>query len=195
MDEAGNVNGYRIEYKAELATDGGAYQPVLIEAVDGKSSSTYERTRRIDLPRADSGWSLRVARLTPNQNSNRVSDTMQIAGFTEVIDAKLRYPNTAVLYIEFCAEQFRNIPAVTIDCRGRKWQVPSNYDPETRSYLGIWDGTFKEAWTDNPAWVTYGITINDRFGLVQLCFECREDVDRRAPSSVGAAIYRIREAV
>lgn len=165
MDDAGNVNGYRIEYKAELATDGGAYHPVLHESVDGKSSGMYERTRRIDLPRADSGWSLRVTRITPNQNSNRVSDTMQIAGFTEVIDAKLRYPNTALLYIEFSAEQFRNIPAVTVDCRGRKWQVPSNYDPETRAYVGIWDGTFKEAWTDNPAWVTYGITVSDRFGL------------------------------
>jgi predicted phage tail protein len=108
---------------------------------------------------------LRVTRVTPNQNNNKIADTMQIAGFTEVIDAKLRYPNTALLYIEFSAEQFRSIPAVTVDCHARKWMVPSNYNPDTRSYTGIWDGTFKEAWTDNPAWVTYGITVNDRFGL------------------------------
>ena len=164
VDAGGNVVGYRIEYKVELATDGGAYQPVLSEAVEGKGT-TYERTRRIDLPAATSGWLMRVTRITPNQNSNKVSDTMQIAGFTEVIDAKLRYPNTALLYIEFSAEQFRNIPAVTVDCPGRKWSVPSNYNPDTRSYTGIWDGTFKQAWTDNPAWVTYGITVNDRFGL------------------------------
>ncbi|CAI8796109.1 putative phage tail protein [Pseudomonas jessenii] len=165
VDASGNVNGYRIEYKIELATDGGAYQQVLSEAVDGKSTSTYERTRRIDLPAATSGWLMRITRITPNQNNNKIADTMQIAGFTEVIDAKLSYPNTALLYIEFSAEQFRNIPAVTVDCRARKWQVPSNYDPDTRSYTGIWDGTFKLAWTDNPAWVTYGITVNDRFGL------------------------------
>ncbi|CAI8800530.1 Host specificity protein [Pseudomonas sp. IT-P74] len=165
VDASGNVNGYRIEYKVELATDGGAYQQVLSEAVDGKTTSTYERTRRIDLPVANSGWLIRVTRVTLNQNNNKIVDTMQIAGFTEVIDAKLSYPNTALLYIEFSAEQFRNIPAVTVDCRARKWQVPSNYDPDTRTYTGIWDGTFKLAWTDNPAWVTYGITVNDRFGL------------------------------
>ncbi|MFJ2362442.1 host specificity protein J [Pseudomonas sp. NPDC087697] len=165
VDTNGNVNGYRIEYKVELATDGGAYQQVLYEGVDGKTTSTYERTRRIDLPAASSGWLIRVTRITPNQNNNKIADTMQIAGFTEVIDAKLRYPNTALLYIEFSAEQFRNIPAVTVDCRARKWQVPSNYDSDSRSYIGIWDGTFKQAWTDNPAWVTYGITVNDRFGL------------------------------
>lgn len=165
VDSGGNVNGYRIEYKIEVATDGGAYQQVLAEAVDGKTTSTYERTRRIDLPAATSGWLIRVTRITPNQNNNKIADTMQIAGFTEVIDAKLRYPNTALLYIEFSAEQFRNIPAVTVDCLAREWQVPSNYNPETRTYTGIWDGTFKQAWTDNPAWVTYGITVNDRFGL------------------------------
>lgn len=165
IDANGNINGYRIEYKVELATDGGAYTQVLSEAVDGKTTSTYERTRRIDLPKASSGWLLRVTRITENQNNNKIADTMQIAGFTEVIDAKLRYPNTALLYIEFSAEQFRNIPAITIECDARKMSVPSNYDPRTRSYIGIWDGTFKQAWTDNPVWMTYDITVNDRFGL------------------------------
>ncbi|MBK5437908.1 phage tail protein [Pseudomonas sp. TH32] len=165
MDAGGNINGYRIEYKVELATDGGAYQQVFSEAVDGKTTSVYERTRRIDLPKATTGWLMRITRITPNQNNNKISDTMQIAGFTEVIDAKIRYPNTALLYIEFSAEQFRSIPAVTVVCDGRKWQVPSNYDSRSRSYTGVWDGTFKEAWTDNPVWHTYGITTNDRFGL------------------------------
>ncbi len=165
MDAGGNINGYRIEYKVELAADGGAYQQVFSEAVDGKTTSVYERTRRIDLPRATTGWLMRITRITPNQNNNKISDTMQIAGFTEVIDAKIRYPNTALLYIEFSAEQFRSIPAVTVVCDGRKWQVPSNYDSRSRSYTGVWDGTFKEAWTNNPVWHTYGITTNDRFGL------------------------------
>ncbi|EOI1567936.1 host specificity protein J [Pseudomonas aeruginosa] len=165
QDTNGNIGGYRIEYAVDLSTDGGAYQEVLREAVDGKTTTRYERSRRIDLPAATSGWQLRVRRLTPNQNNNRIADTMLIAGYTEVIDAKLRYPNTALLYVEFSAEQFSNIPAVTVDCRGRKVQVPSNYDPETRAYLGIWDGTMKQAWTNNPAWVTYDISTNARFGL------------------------------
>lgn len=165
VDSSNNIKGYRIEYKVELATDGGAYQQVLSERVDGKTTSLYERTRRIDLPRATTGWLMRITRLTINQNNNKISDTMQIAGFTEVIDAKIRYPNTALLYIEFSAEQFRSIPAVTVGCKARKWQVPSNYDPVTRTYSGIWDGTLKEAYTNNPIWATYGITTVDRFGL------------------------------
>ncbi|MGC5702952.1 phage tail protein [Pseudomonas sp. NFXW11] len=165
IDAAGSINGYRIAYKVELATDGGAYQEVLSEAVDGKTTSVYERTRRINLPAAASGWLLRVTRITPNQNNNKIADTMQIAGFTEVIDAKLRYPNTALLYIEFSAEQFRSIPAVTVETKLKKVMVPANYDPVARTYSGIWDGSFKLAWTDNPTWMTYDITVSDRFGL------------------------------
>ncbi|MCK9706232.1 phage tail protein [Pseudomonas syringae] len=159
------VGGYRIEYAIDVATDGGSYKEALLEAVDGKTTTRYERSRRIDLPAATSGWQIRVRRLTANQNTNKIADTMLVAGLTEVIDAKLRYPNTALLYIEFNAEQFTNIPAVTVKCKARKWPVPSNYDPFTRTYAGVWDGSMKEAWTNNPAWVTYGVCIQDRFGL------------------------------
>ena len=165
QDDSGNVGGYRIEYAVDVSTDGGAYHQVLDEAVDGKTTTRYERSRRIDLPAATSGWQIRVRRLTQNQNTNKIADTMLIAGYTEVIDAKLRYPNTALLYLEFDAEQFTNIPAVTVDCNARKWQVPSNYDPVARTYSGVWDGSFKSAWTNNPAWITYGICVQDRFGL------------------------------
>ena len=164
-DDQGNVGGYRIEYAIDVATDGGAYQQVLVDAVDGKTTTRYERSRRIDLPDATTGWQIRVRRLTPNQNTNKIADTMLVAGYTEVIDAKLRYPNTALLYIEFDAEQFTNIPAVTVECNARRWMVPSNYDPIARTYTGTWDGSMKSAWTNNPAWITYGICTEDRFGL------------------------------
>lgn len=165
QDDEGNVGGYRIEYAIDVATDGGAYQQALVDAVDGKTTTRYERSPRINLPDATTGWQIRVRRLTPNQNSNKIADSMLIAGYTEVIDAKLRYPNTALLYIEFDAEQFTNIPAVTVKCRARKWQVPSNYDPIARTYTGTWDGSMKQAWTNNPAWITYGVCTEDRFGL------------------------------
>ncbi|MEB0008610.1 DUF1983 domain-containing protein [Pseudomonas sp. RTB3] len=165
QDDSGNVGGYRIEYAVDVSTDGGAYQQALIEAVDGKTTTRYERSRRVDLPVAVSGWQIRVRRVTANQNSNKIADTMLVAGYTEVIDAKLRYPNTALLYIEFDAEQFTNIPAVTVKCKARKWQVPSNYDPVARTYAGTWDGTMKQAWTNNPAWITFGVCTEDRFGL------------------------------
>jgi predicted phage tail protein len=165
QDDEGNVGGYRIEYAIDVATDGGAYQQVLVDAVDGKTTTRYERSRRIDLPDATTGWQIRVRRLTPNQNSNKIADTMLVAGYTEVIDAKLRYPNTALLYIEFDAEQFTNIPTVTVKCKARRWKVPSNYDPILRTYTGTWDGSMKSAWTNNPAWITYGVCTEDRFGL------------------------------
>ncbi|PMV79608.1 MULTISPECIES: host specificity protein J [unclassified Pseudomonas] len=165
QDDEGNVVGYRIEYAIDVATDGGAYQQVAVDAVDGKTTTRYERSVRVDLPDATSGWQIRVRRLTPNQNSNKIADTMLIAGYTEVIDAKLRYPNTALLYIEFDAEQFTNIPAVTVRCRARRWMVPSNYDPIARTYTGTWDGSMKSAWTNNAAWITYGVCTEDRFGL------------------------------
>ena len=165
QESSGDVNGYRIEYAVDVSTDGGAYQQVLLDAVDGKTTSRYERSQRIDLPAATTGWQVRVRRITSNQNSSLIADTMLIAGLTEVIDAKLRYPNTALLYIEFSAEQFSNIPAVTVECKARKVQVPTTYDPELRTYTGVWDGSFKSAWTNNPAWITYDISTNARFGL------------------------------
>ncbi|MBD8090996.1 phage tail protein [Pseudomonas fluorescens] len=165
QDSEGNIGGYSIQYAVDVATDGGAYQEVLIGAITGKATTRYEKSMRIDLPLATSGWLIRVRRITPNQNTDKIADSLFIAGYTQVIDAKLRYPNTALLFVEFDAEQFTNIPAVTVKCKARRWQVPSNYDPVARTYSGAWDGTMKEAWTNNPAWVTYGICTQDRFGL------------------------------
>ncbi|WP_081011187.1 TipJ family phage tail tip protein [Pseudomonas monteilii] len=165
QDSSGNTNGYRIEYAIDIATDGGAYVEAHLGAVDGKTTNGYQRSVRVNLPKATSGWMLRVRRITPNANSGTVADTMTIAGYTEIIDEKLRYPNTALLYIEFDAQQFQNIPAVTVKCKAKRWPVPTNYDPVTRTYTGVWDGTFKQAWTNNPAFVTYGLCVEDRFGL------------------------------
>ena len=169
QDSSGNTNGYRIEYAIDISTDGGAFVESLRGAVDGKTTNGYQRSEPVNLPIATTGWAFRVRRLTPNANAgtiaDTIADTMTIAGYTEIIDQKLCYPNTALLYIEFDAEQFQNIPAVTVNCNGQRWPVPSNYDPVSRTYAGVWDGTFKMAWTNNPVWATYGICVNDRFGL------------------------------
>lgn len=161
----GDVVGYRIDYAIDLAVNGGAWQEVLTATLNDKTTSKYERSHRIDLPESSEGWSLRVRRLTPNSQKNTVSDTMRIEAITEVIDAKLRYPNTALLYIEFDSSQFQNIPKVSCEPDMRIVRVPSNYDPASRTYTGIWDGIFKWAFTDNPAWVLYDLILNKRFGL------------------------------
>ncbi|MBN5294398.1 DUF1983 domain-containing protein [Serratia marcescens] len=165
QQDNGDVVGYRIEYAIDVATDGGTYQEVLRTAVDGKTTTKYERSHRIDLPAATTGWQVRVRRLTPNSTTNRVADKMVVEAITETIDAKLRYPETALLFIQFDAKQFPNIPQVSCEPKGRIVRVPSNYNPETREYTGTWDGTFKTASTNNPAWITYDLMINDRFSV------------------------------
>ncbi|HDL6778365.1 TPA: host specificity protein J [Yersinia enterocolitica] len=161
----GDVGGYRIEYAVDVSTDGGAYSTLLNTAIDGKTTTLYERSHRINLPKATTGWQIRSRRITANANSGRIADRMNTEAISEVIDAKLRYPNTALLYIEFDATQFQNIPAISCEPKGRVIRVPTNYDPDTRSYSGIWDGSFKWAYTNNPAWVFYDIVLAERFGL------------------------------
>ncbi|MDC5249397.1 phage tail protein [Acinetobacter baumannii] len=161
----GDVSGVTIEYAIDLQTDGGVWTEVLKTKISDKTSANYERAHRIDLPRADSGWLVRVRRLTPNSSSEYISDKMYIAAVTEVIDAKLRYPNTALLGLQYDAETFGNVAKVAMDAKGRILKVPTNYNPVTRQYVGMWDGTFKEAYSNNPAWIYYDICTVDRYAL------------------------------
>lgn len=164
----GDIVGYRVEYAIDLATGGGAYNEVLRSAVDGKSTTGYPRSHRIDLPTSTEGWQLRVRRITPNTtNTARVADRMLVDAIVEIVDAKLRYPNLALLYIQFDAKQFQNIPTITCKPKMDIIRVPSNYDPINRTYSGVWDGTFKWAWTNNPAWIFYDLCINEEYGLGQ----------------------------
>ncbi|HBM2902048.1 TPA: DUF1983 domain-containing protein [Klebsiella oxytoca] len=166
QEDDGDVVGNTVKYAIDLQTDGGAWQTVLETAVTGKTTSGYERSHRIDLPQAGSTWTLRLRKVSPDANSVKIGDVMTLQSYTEVIDAKLRYPHTALLYIEFDSSQFNgSIPQISCEPRGRVIRVPDNYNPETREYTGTWTGGFKWAWTDNPAWIYYDIVVSDRFGL------------------------------
>ncbi|PXI52880.1 TipJ family phage tail tip protein [Klebsiella variicola] len=166
QEDDGDVVGNTVKYAIDLQTDGGAWQTVLETAVSGKTTSGYERSHRIDLPQAGSTWTLRLRKVSPDANSVKIGDVMTVQSYTEVIDAKLRYPHTALLYIEFDSSQFNgSIPQISCEPRGRVIRVPDNYNPETREYTGTWTGGFKWAWTDNPAWIYYDIVVSDRFGL------------------------------
>ncbi|EPJ7473486.1 TPA: TipJ family phage tail tip protein [Klebsiella aerogenes] len=166
QEDDGDLVGNTVKYAIDLQTDGGSWQTVVDTAVTGKTTSGYERSHRIDLPRAGATWTVRLRKLTPDANSAKIGDNMALLSYTEVIDAKLRYPNTALLYIEFDSSQFNgSIPQISCEPRGRVIRVPDTYDPETRSYTGTWTGSFKWAWTDNPAWIFYDLVVSDRFGL------------------------------
>lgn len=161
----GDVKGVVIQYAIDLQTDGGTWTEVLNTQIADKTSANYERSHRIDLPKADTGWTIRVRRITPNSTSEYISDKMYVDALTEVIDLKLSYPNTALLGLQYDAETFSNVAKIAVDLKGIKLQVPSNYNPVARTYAGMWDGTFKRAYTNNPAWIYYDICTSKRYAL------------------------------
>lgn len=165
QENDGDIVGTTVQYHIDLAVDGGAYATVMTKTVTEKLSSLYELTHRINLPKANTGWQIRVVRDTDDSTSQMLQNKTQVQAITEVIDARLRYPHTALLYVSFNAKSFSNIPKISCKPKGRVIRIPQNYDPITRTYGGTWDGTFKWGWTNNPAWIWFDILTEPRFGL------------------------------
>ena len=165
QENDGDIVGTTVKYHIDLAVDGGAFSTVMTRTVTEKLSSLYELTHRINLPKATTGWQIRVVRDTDDSTSQMLQNKTQVQAITEVIDARLRYPHTALLYVSFNAKSFNNIPKISCKPKGRIIRIPSNYDPLARSYSGAWDGTFKWGWTNNPAWIWFDVLTEPRFGL------------------------------
>lgn len=139
-------------------------QRVIPLTINGKYSSQYLRQIEIDnLP--PTPFTVRVERIDEDSKSQRLQNNTIWASYTEIIETRLAYPNTALVGIKFDSDYFSSIPNRTYDVYGIIVQVPSNYNPETRAYNGTWDGTFKTAWSDNPAWVLYDLLKNKRYGF------------------------------
>lgn len=132
--------------------------------ISGKTVSNYQRSLRIELP-SPGPWDIRVSRVTPDSDKTALQNKTYFSSYTEIIDAKLSYPNSAVFGIQIDAKQFNSIPSRAYEIYGIKVKVPNNYNPITREYVGEWDGGFNVAWTNNPAWIFYDIVTNDRYGL------------------------------
>jgi predicted phage tail protein len=164
----GDTTGTTVSYKIELQTDGGSFVTKLTSAFSGKTTTKYERSHRIELPPATTGWLIRVTRLTPNSDSGSLQNATYIESIAEIIEVKLRMPMSALVSLIVDAEQFNNIPSRAYRLKGRIIRVPSNYDPDTREYTGVWDGTFQSRWSNNPAWVFYDMALNSRYGLGHL---------------------------
>lgn len=166
----GDMVGSVVEYKIEMAVDGASYQTYLTGKIDGKNTTGgYDRSIRANLPQNFTSQVLiRVSRVTPDADGVKVVDAFRVESYAEVIDAKFRYPLTAMLYVEFDSDLFQNqIPTISLKKKWKIIQVPRNYDPINRTYSGTWDGTFKWAWSNNPAWVLYDLIMNQRYGLDQ----------------------------
>jgi len=161
----GDTKGHKVEYAIDVSVDDKPFQEVIKTALSGKTTTEYERTHEIVFPSAQSRRTVRVRRLTANANSNSNPDTTYVKAFTELIYGNFSYPNSALIGLEVNAEHFQGIPRRGYDIKGIRVRVPSNYDPAKRTYSGVWDGSFKRAWTDNPAWIFYDLITHTRYGL------------------------------
>lgn len=142
--------------------------------VKGKTTSKYERSHRIKLT-GNAPWDIRVRRINLDASSVAVQNEIYWESYTEIVDGKFRYPNSAIVGVRIDSSQFSNIPTRAYDLKLLKIKIPSNYDPVTRTYTGVWDGTFNVAWSDNPAWCFYDLITNTRYGLGDFIAESQVD--------------------
>lgn len=158
QNENGDTSGTTVEL---VITIGSQSYPV---SISGKYSSQYLQQHTFDnLPPVP--FTVKVERKTEDSKSQRLQNNTVWSSYTEIIDTEFTYPNTALIGVKFDSEYFSNIPARTYDLLGLRVKVPSNYDTRTRKYTGMWDGTFKVDWTDNPAWILYDVVTSKRYGL------------------------------
>jgi len=162
----GDINGAQVKYQFAMSVDGGPMSVIGDDiTIKGKTRSKYQRAHLIDLPKPGSTWTIQVRRLTADSSSSALSNATQVDSYVEITDVKLNYPNSALVSMAFDPESFSRVPRRSYLVDGAYIQVPSNYDPVTRTYAGIWNGTFKVAISNNPAWWLYELLVNKRVGL------------------------------
>lgn len=161
----GDLNGTSVQIAIDVQVDGGGFVQKVIDTITGKTTSGYQRSYYIRLP-VGSARDVRVRRLTADSTTVALQNQTIWSTYTEVIETSLRYPNSALVGIRIDAEQFSGIPTRGYDVKLLKVRVPSNYDPTTRTYSGIWNGSWSApVWTDNPAWCWYDLVTEERYGL------------------------------
>lgn len=165
-DSNGDMNPYNVSARIQYRSYGGSWVTSHNITINGKCTSAYEAQYRVNLPRGGAPWDISFTRTSVDDDRAIVQNQTYWSAYTAVIDAKLTYPDTAYVAITVDSEQFgTDIPSRAYEVDGLIIKVPSNYDAYTRKYTGIWDGTFKLSWTNNPAWIMYDILTQPRYGL------------------------------
>ncbi|ENM1094638.1 host specificity protein J, partial [Escherichia coli] len=151
--------------------------------INGKTTSQYLASVILDnLPPRP--FNIRMVRETADSTSDQLQNKTLWSSYTEIIDVKQCYPNTAIVGLQVDAEQFGGQQmTVNYHIRGRIIQVPSNYDPEKRTYSGIWDGSLKPAYSNNPAWCLWDMLTHPRYGMGKRLGAA--DVDKWALYAIG----------
>ena len=161
----GDLNASSVSVAIEVRPSGGVFTRMVEDTITGKTTSAYEKTYRVGLT-GSAPWDLRVVRLTADSETAYLRNSTRWSSYTEIIDRKCTYPHTALLGVAVDGQKFgSSVPTLSAEIYGRILLVPANYDPATRAYTGIWDGTFKLAWSDNAAWCFYDMILNTRYGL------------------------------
>lgn len=173
----GDVYETSAQYAIDVKENGGEYSEAVNHTVTGKNTSPFEIQHRVELPDGGNPWTFRVRRISEdNDDDSSIQNETHIQSYTEIIDAKLTYPNTAHVGLVVDSEQFGgSVPRRGYVIKGLIVKVPTNYDPITRQYNGFWDGTFKNAWTDNPAWCLYDVLTDTMHGLGEYISETQVD--------------------
>ncbi len=164
----GDLSGRTVDLAIDIQYNGAGFQTFYTDTVTGKTTSRYQRSYRLSLARfgtTGGTYDIRVRRITPDSTTSNIQDAFQWETMTEIVDSQLMYPYCALVGVQVDASTFKSIPKLSFDTQLRRVQVPSNYEPSTRTYTGVWDGTFKIAWCDNPAWIVYDLAVTQRFGL------------------------------
>lgn len=171
QNDSGKLKGTSFVYRIEVQSNGGGYSTVMERTISGRADSGFEFAHRINVRGTAAPWDIRCTRLSDDSSITRQSDLIW-EYYTEIIDTHTIYPYSAVCALAFDSTQFSSVPSTAYRVRRNDVQVPTNYDPDTRTYAssgpgttgGLWDGTFKLAFSDNPAWLFYDLLTSRRFG-------------------------------
>jgi predicted phage tail protein len=154
----------KVSGSGSVSLSGEGHGWLTYDEIKGKTKSRYQRSYTVEL-KGDAPWDIRVTRVSEDSTTASLQNRTFFDSYTEIIDTKFSYPNSALMALSIDSEYFNSIPVRSYDLYLKKIKVPSNYNPYTRVYSGVWDGTFNVKWTDNPAWVFYDLVVNDRYGL------------------------------
>jgi predicted phage tail protein len=160
----GDLNGSAVSFSIDRQVSGGGFVEVINDTISGKTTTKYQRSYYVPLT-GNGPWEIRVRRITADSTSSAIQNKTYLDSYTEVVESKLRYPNSALVALRVDASQFSAIPRRSYDMKLLRVRVPVNYDSGTRTYSGVWNGNFKIAWTDNPSWCFYDLVTSTRYGL------------------------------
>ncbi|HBY3962511.1 phage tail tip fiber protein [Klebsiella pneumoniae] len=182
--KTGDTNGTSVQFKFQLANGNGSFYDVIAAGesssdvtLTAKKTGVYYRSYEIQLPKPGRAYKVRVLRLSADSNDQYLFNDTWVDSIGEIVDTPMNYPNSVLVGLKVNSEQFgSSMPSRSYLIRGLKIRVPSNYDENTNTYNGVWDGTFKLLSSSNPAWILFDLLTNARYGLGKFVSESMIDL-------------------